>query len=110
MPRWKSTKNIFVDGGEVFDENWMNHTTVQAPPSIPWPGDVPIRFELVEIWEVITEQSGGIGVYAAWLPYAEYYIVTKAHKIAAEFEGANANTQLEKYLKINNIPYPSHPN
>ena len=106
MPRWKSTKNIFIDGGEVFDENWMNHSTVQAPPSVPWPGDVPIRFDLVDIWEVIAEQSGGIGVYAAWSPYAEYYIVIKDFKLAAEFEGLYANTQLEKYLIEQNIPYP----
>lgn len=109
MPRWKSTKNIFVDGGEVFDENWMNYSTVQTPPTMPWPNDVPIRFEHVEIWEVITEQSGGVGVYAAWLPYAEYYIVTGNHKIIAEFEGINANARLETYLKTNNIPYPKAP-
>lgn len=106
MPRWKSTKNIFVDGGEVFDENWMNHTSVQMPPMVHWPGDVPIRFELVEIWEVITELSGPIGVYAAWYPYAEYYIVTKNYKLVAEFEGLHANSQLEKYLIKQNIPYP----
>jgi hypothetical protein len=63
----------------------------------------------VDIWEVISEMSGPIGVYAAWQPHAELYIVTCGWRIVQEFSGWNANARLEKYLQANNIPYPKGP-
>ena len=76
------------------------------PKQIPWDGNRPIRFEDVDLWEVITEMSGPIGVYAAYQPYAEYYIVTRHWKVWQEFEGYMANERLEQFLINNNIPYP----
>ena len=114
MPRWKTTENILhlSKDGEYFDENWMNYDRIwqYAPKEIPWDGDRPIRFEDVDLWEVITEMSGPIGVYAAYMPYAEYYVVTAHWKVVAEFEGPRANERLEAFLKENNIPYPYTPN
>ena len=110
MPRWKTTENILhlSKDGEYFDENWMNYDRIwqYAPKEVPWDGDRPIRFEDVDLWEVITEVSGPIGVYAAYMPYAEYYVVTNRWAVAAEFEGPKANERLEEFLKANNIPYP----
>ena len=77
-----------------------------APPIIEWTGDRPMRVEDVDLWEVITETSGPIGVYASYQPYAEYFIVTQNWRVVAEFEGWNANGRLEQYLINNNIPYP----
>lgn len=109
MPQWKTTENILHPSkdGEYFNENWMNYDRIwqYAPKEIPWDGDRPIRFEDVDLWEVITEMSGPIGVYAAYMPYAEYYVVTANWKIVAEFEGPQANERLEEFLKANNIPY-----
>lgn len=110
MPRWKTTENILnlSKDGEYFDENWMNYDRIwqYAPKEIPWDGNRPIKFEDVDLWEVITEVSGPIGVYAAYMPYAEYYIVTSHWRVVAEFEGPSANERLEKYLIQNGIPYP----
>lgn len=110
MPRWKTTENILhlSKDGEYFDENWMNYDRIwqYAPKEIKWDGTRPIRFEDVDLWEVITEMSGPIGVYAAYMPYAEYYVVTMYWKVVAEFEGPHANERLEAFLKENNIPYP----
>lgn len=50
--------------------------------------------------------SGPIGVYGAYLPYAEYYVVTKNWAIWQEFGGYMANERLEQFLIQNNIPYP----
>lgn len=108
MPRWKTTQNLLnlKHDGEHFDENWMDRNTLYTPPNPPWNAERPIRFEDVDLWEVITEMSGPVGVYAAWCPYAEYYVVMKHWRIVAEFEGYMANERLEKYLIENNIHYP----
>jgi hypothetical protein len=111
MPRWKVTEQILnlSKDGEFFDENWMNYDRIwqYAPEPIPWDSTRPIRFEDVDLWEVITEMSGPIGVYAAYQPYDEYYVVTKNWKVWQEFEGWMANERLEQFLINNNIPYPA---
>jgi hypothetical protein len=113
MPIWKTTENIIhlEKDGEFFDENWMNYDRVSqyAPKPVPWKEDRPIRFEDVDLWEVISECSspfGFTGVYAAYVPYDEYYVVTQGWKIIAEFEGWMANERLEQFLIQNNIYYP----
>lgn len=113
MPRWKATEQILhlSKDGEYFDENWMNYDRIwqYAPPIIEWAEDRPMRVEDVDLWEVITEMSGPVGVYAAYMPYGELYIVTNGWRIVAEFSGWNANKRLEDYLQANNIPYPKGP-
>lgn len=109
MPRWKETKQILAlqHDGEVFDDNWMNYNRIwqYAPPTPQWNGARPMRVEDVDIWEVITEMSGPIGVYAAWCPYGELYIVTRKWDIVQQFSGASANLRLERYLISHRIPY-----
>jgi hypothetical protein len=113
MPRWKTTEQIInlSKDGEVFDENWMNYDKVfqYMPKPTLWTENRVPRFEEIDIWEVISETSGPVGVYAAWQPYAEVYVVTKGWRIVEEFSGWNANDRLEKYLVLNNIPYPKGP-
>lgn len=111
MPRWKSTQQLlFVKyDGEVFDPNWMDYDSVQMPPHPAWTEKRPPRVEEIDIWEVISEWSGLSGVYAAWCPYAELYIVTHNWRIVQEFSGWNANKRLEEFLIANNIPYPKGP-
>lgn len=101
MYRWKTTKDLLSVNQEYLPEG--------IPPSPKWHGNKPITIEDVDIWEVITEMSGPIGVYAAWCPMDELYIVTNKFKIVAEFSGWNANKRLENYLIANNIPYPKAP-
>ena len=110
MPRWKATTQILDPSkdGEYFDENWMNYDRISqyAPPIIEWTGDRPMQVEDVDLWEVITEQSGPVGVYAAYMPFGELYVVTSDWRVVAEFTGWNANGRLEEYLIANSIPYP----
>lgn len=113
MTRWKETRQILASGndGEIFDPSWMNyeHISQYAPPSPTWHGIRQMRTEDVDIWEVITEKSGPVGVYAAWCPRDELYIVTSGHRIIAEFNGPHANQRLEQYLIEHHIPYPFTP-
>lgn len=75
MPFFKTTHNIFKDYGEVFDPNWMDSDTLILPPRTFWDYSRPMTVEDVDIWELIYEASGGIGVYASWSPYAEFYML-----------------------------------
>jgi hypothetical protein len=45
------------------------------PPSELWREDRQITLEDVQIWEQIYHQEGNVGIYAAWHPYDELYIV-----------------------------------
>ena len=113
MPRWKATEQILNlhKDGEVFDENWMNYDRIfqYMPDPTPWTEARPPRGEEIDIWEVITEMSGPVGVYAAWQPHAELYVVTSGWRIVAEFSGWNANKRLETFLIEQGIPFPSTP-
>jgi len=108
--RWKSTHNIFTDFQEVFDENWMNYDTVQTPPRPDWDYARELQIEDVDIWEVIYEQSGGIGIYASWCPYAEFYLIRTGWKNESSgnaietYYGAGANEAVQKRAKELKIP------
>ena len=109
MPRWKTTENLlhFSKDGEYFDENWMNYDSIYQymPPNPTWQENRPIKFEDVDIWEVLFEWSGLSGVYAAWCPYAHYYIVLDKWKVVAEYRGVEGEKQLQKFLTDNNISF-----
>ncbi len=109
MPRWKTTENILVPqkDGEYFIEDWMNYESLSQylPPSPIWLENRSIKFEDVDLWEVIVEWTGLSGVYAAWAPYAHYFIVTNEWKIVAEFWGIQGELKLQQYLKSINIPF-----
>jgi hypothetical protein len=78
MPIFKSTYNILkkFDEDEVFNPNWMDSDTLILPPKVDWDYQREMTIEDVDIWEVLYESSTGMGLYAAWMPYAEFYIVT----------------------------------
>lgn len=78
MPFFKSTYNILkkVDEDEVFQSKWMESDHLQLPPRADWDYGREMQIEDVDIWEVLYEASNGIGLYAAWLPYAEFYLIT----------------------------------
>lgn len=77
MPEWKSTYNILkkVDEDEVFNPNWMDSNKLITPSHKKWDYKREMKIEDVNIWEQIYVADGGIGVYAAWDPYAEFYLV-----------------------------------
>lgn len=83
MPFFKSTYNILTkpDEDEVFNINCMDSDKLKLPPKIKWDYKRDLKVEDIDIWEVIHEASGGIGVYAAWLPYAEFYMITTGWNI-----------------------------
>lgn len=101
MPFFKSTYNILkkCDEDEVFESRWFDSDTLQLPPKIDWDYKRELQIEDVDIWEVLYEASEGVGVYAAWMPYAEFYLITT---------GINYNNDPRIY-KFNENGLPSTP-
>lgn len=77
MPFFKTTENILRTpwDDELYNENWMDSDKLVLPPSIPWDYHRELQIEDVDIWEQIYYQGGGLGLYASWSPYAEFYMI-----------------------------------
>jgi hypothetical protein len=75
VPRFKSTQNIFNDFQEVFDPNWMDSDKIILPPSKEWDYSRELKVEDIDVWEVLIEHGGAFGLYAAWEPLAEFYLL-----------------------------------
>jgi hypothetical protein len=77
MPQFKTTYNILTrtDKDELWNQNWMDSDKVILPPKTDWDYKREMTVEDVDIWEVMSIGQGGVGVYAAWQPYAEFYLV-----------------------------------
>lgn len=112
MPSFKSTYNIFKkpDEDEVFDPNWMDSDKLVLPPKADWDYQREMQIEDVDIWEVINEASGGFGVYAAWSPFAEFYLVRLGWDLEKQGMGVETyygvNASQNCYLKAKSIGIP----
>ncbi len=107
----RTTEQIFK-GGVYFDQNWLeqNPRTHFLPKLNFWFGKTDMKLEDVDFWEVIQESGGGNGIYAAYQPYGEAYLVRHNDTIIQFFSGQDANLQAEFYCKQNNISYPYEKN
>jgi hypothetical protein len=78
MPFFKTTHNILFkpDEDESYDENLFDAPFLTLPETLDWSYEREMKIEDVELWEVIAQRGGNFGIYAAWKPYAEFYLVT----------------------------------
>ena len=112
MPTFRTTEQIKRGYGEFYDDNWMDSNKIILPPKSKWLYDREMQIEDVDIWEVIAEPWEA-GVYAAWSPYAEFYLIRIESNYAGydwsiygkrnfQFEtyyGAGANFAVQKRMK-----------
>lgn len=112
MPFFKTTQNILIDNGEYFDPNWMDSNKLVLPPKIDWDYQKEMKIEDVDIWELISE-NGSVGVYAAWSPYAEFYLIKppwwvleKGHGLETYY-GKGALKQVKKRMKDLGLMVPN---
>jgi len=93
VPFFKSTYNILAatDQDELFNPNSMDSNSIFLPPGKDWDYSRELQIEDINIWEVIYEAGGGIGVYAAWDPYAEFYLVTTGPNLKYQKQVVNSN-------------------
>lgn len=112
MPRFRSNANIFVHLNEEFDPNWMDSKELVVPATKKWTYDREMNIDDVDLWEVIYEEGGGKGVYASYLPYAEFYLICTGHIPNGRtprwetYYGPGAEIEVRKRMKELNWPYP----
>jgi hypothetical protein len=106
MPQFRTTADIFTNiaRNEIYDDPSFDPERTPIPWFKEWDYKRELRLEDVDIWEVIAEASGGKGLYASHLPYAEFYLLTTGLDTAVEyrkpffetFYGANAQLKAAK--------------
>lgn len=97
MPILKTTQHIF---NNPWDDETVNLSTSQQISSKgeKVTGKTKINLSKIELWEQIYYKKGNIGIYAAWKPYIEYYIIVHNLFInttfgVEEFFGEDASTK-----------------
>lgn len=116
MPVFKSTYNILKksDEDEVFNPNWMDSDKLILPPKTDWDYQREMQIEDVNIWEVIVDRGGQWGVYAAWDPYAEFYMVMPGWELLEKgwgvetYYGPSASDRAQKRMAELGMPVSSH--
>jgi hypothetical protein len=96
MPIFRTTEHILRGEGEFYDPNWMDSDKLILPPSQPWDYQREMFMEDVNIWEVIAE-PWDVAIYAAWDPYAEFYLVRVESNPGQKFPGEKRTYQFETY-------------
>lgn len=81
-------------------------THFKKPPS--WDKDVPPTINDIMIWERLFYQPGSIGLYVAWSPYAEFYMIVhnlflNDDKSIETFFGNDAYLEAKKRMSDFNI-------
>ena len=113
MNQYRTTAGIFntKQGRQIyFDDNWMDSDTIVTPPNKPWDYSRELTIEDVDLWEIIWESSQA-GVYAAWNPHAEFYLITTPYEkqTVDTYYGAGAQVQVQNKLKELNAYVPANP-
>jgi len=109
MPFFKTTYNILTkpDEDEAFDPKWFESDKLVLPPKKEWDYKRDLQIDDVSLWEVIFDLGGGTGLYAAWDPYAEFFMLTFRGSIET-FYGKGAQQRLKARLKELNLNYTEH--
>jgi len=84
MPKFKNIIDIISNpwSSDFSLENSVSY----LPSSAPWNLDKEIKLDDVLIWEQLHYEPGNIGVYAAYNPYAEFYLITYNLFFKTEFK------------------------
>jgi hypothetical protein len=106
MPRFKTTENILIDKRELFDNTSLDSHKLELPPYTEWDNSRELQIEDIDVWEVLSEISGPSGVYASWLPYAEFYMIVHNDKIDSTYYGQGSDKYAAQRCEELKIPYP----
>ena len=77
MPVFKTTQSIYNTPWdmEIEDDKSQHIPAHFLPNKVVWSEDRPMTVDDVRLWEQIYYKSGDIGVYAAWDPYGDLYMI-----------------------------------
>jgi hypothetical protein len=113
MPVYRTNQDIFKTGAnEVFESKWFDSNVIVTPKKGKWDYKRELTVDDVEIWEAIYEDNWGLGIYASYEPYAEFYMIKyvdhKGVTIKDTFYGAGSQDKIIKFMLENNIPFATH--
>lgn len=134
MPQFRTTSELLKTWKphekptQLYTESsWANDGPEQLlPPHVKWDYSYELDVEHVNLWEVVFEyadpgnggktneggegliQNSIQGLYAAWDPYAEFYMLLDKGKIDT-FYGKTALKRLRQCLDSREIPYFNNP-
>jgi hypothetical protein len=100
---FKTTEQILNSPWEDIEPLIKNQTLSwdKLPPQIYWDYNKDLTIDDIKLWETIYYDGGGIGIYAAWSPDAEFYVIV--HNLYANlpngyktFYGAGAGNQVKQ--------------
>jgi hypothetical protein len=75
MPVFKTIQSIFNTPWDMEIDDNSQVSVNHLPPKIIWDKEKQININDVTMWEQIYYKTGEIGIYAAWNPYGELYII-----------------------------------
>jgi hypothetical protein len=92
MPIFKKTTEIL---SKPWNDNFLNQVH-ELPRKEEWLKSSPATFDDIDTWEQIYYQPGNVGIYAAWSPYVELFIIVHdlflSQSVGVEvFSGDNAS-------------------
>lgn len=105
MPIFKTNKDIFKTNEEEAVNYNLGNDYLILPPSPLWDNSRELQIEDIDIWEVIYQSGGGNGLYAAWCPYAKFFMHIYNNQVETYY-GEVAEKRLEQRLKDLKISYP----
>lgn len=75
MPIFKTTQYIFNNPWGVELDNIIPVSNSYLPPKTNWSANEPPTIKDIKTWEQLYYKSGEVGIYAAWNPYTDFYII-----------------------------------
>jgi hypothetical protein len=112
---FKTTYNILKKPweDELYTENWLDSDKIILPKSDgDWDYGRPLTIDDIDIWEILYESGGSNGVYAAYSPYAEFYMIRVGYYLESQgygietYYGPGADADVQRRCKELNIPLP----
>jgi hypothetical protein len=107
---------VFKSTRYILDNPWaveISADSVASPPKTVWKEQRSPTIEEIDLWEQIYYQPGNVGIYAAYEPYTDFYLLTynlfmdKPWGIQT-FCGPQAEKQLWQKIKDLKIPVTLH--
>ncbi|CAB5214400.1 hypothetical protein UFOVP190_95 [uncultured Caudovirales phage] len=109
---FRTNQDIFkTSGEEVFESKNMTGNRVVTPKYSKWDYARELHPDNIEIWEVIYEDNWGLGVYAAWEPYAEFYMIkhipdaANGVSVYDTYYGPGAQSGIMQFMVEHKIPF-----
>lgn len=107
-PAFRTLEDIEKSSWEepIFDSN-----SILLPAKTAWAEDRNISIKDVKVWEQIYFHKGTVGIYAAWDPYSDFYIIVYNLFLGSElsieeFRGVDAEDQVLSRAKDFGIDLP----